>query len=439
MKLEKHVMRFVNLLLAAFFAFGVLQFLEQFSNYGWEWYSRTRLCWPILLCFVTGVLGRSLPRWKYPLMGLSAGFCTALLILRWPGWGFMNVAYLVCAIVMACVLYLLGLRGEEPFPPKLAVASMLVYIGACLFFFLGDYRLADFQPLCWCGLAAFCLSLYSFNAASLHTGVHNVKGGEVMAIPTGIRGKNLTMLTLFLIAAVFIGSLSVLQQFLNGAWHWFLAGVGMFIRFLTNIAGGGEIKVSSQPSPTPEPTQEPGLANLGEQGDPTFAAVYGILLAVCGVVFLLLAYGFVKEGRKGGAGRRFAEWMRGLFRTRQILEYEDDVERTADLRSLLAEQGKKTRHWLRRLREKPERFEDMPNDRMRLRFAYRALLKSGRVAGWTAAATPKEVGESMETPAFRALTEAYCAARYDLENEVPPEQAAAAAEALRALGRRGRE
>ena len=145
-----------------------------------------------------------------------------------------------------------------------------------------------------------------------------------------------------------------------------------------------------------------------------------------------------EEGKNGGAGHRFADWVRGLFRTKEILEYEDDVERTADLKSVLAEGGKRARKWLGRLREKPERFEDMPDDRYRLRFAYKALLKSGRVAGWIPSATPKEVGGKMETQALKDMTEAYCAARYDLEKDVTPEQAETARAAMQVLSRRGR-
>ena len=114
------------------------------------------------------------------------------------------------------------------------------------------------------------------------------------------------------------------------------------------------------------------------------------------------------------------------------------MERTGDLKTMLAESGKRARKWLGKLREKPERFEDMPDDRYRIRFAYKALLKSGRVAGWTPSATPKEVGGQMHTQALVDMTEAYCAARYDLERDVTPAEAATAKAAIQALQRRGK-
>ena len=216
MKLEKWAMRLVNLLLTAFFAFAILAFLEQFSRTGWAWYSRSLRCWPLLLAFPIGLLSRALGRWKLPLLASSILLCGLILALGWPAWSFLEVLYLVCALILAAAAYFLGLRGEEPFPARMAVASLLVYLGACVYFFLGDYELRDFQPLCWCGLASFCLSLYSFSTASLHTGLHNMKGGESMAIPAGIRGRNLALLTIFLILAILVGSIGAVRQGLAG-------------------------------------------------------------------------------------------------------------------------------------------------------------------------------------------------------------------------------
>ena len=436
MKGEKLAVWLMNLLLSALFAFGVLCFLEQFSRTGWPWYSRVLRCWPLLLCFVIGLVGRLLPRWKYPLLGLAVLVSLGLMVPTWPRLAGLDIAYLVCAGIMGAVLYLLGHRGEEPFPPRLAVASLLVYLGSCLYFFLGDWEIRAFQPLCWCGLGAFCLSLYSFNASSLYTGVHNAKGGESMAIPSGIRGRNLLLLTGFLLAAVLLGSLGILHRFLSGTGRWLLGLAAGFLQLLAGL-GGGDPMPASAPTSTPVETEAPGLSNIVEDGDPTFAVVYGILLGVCCILFFLLAYGFIREGKNGG-GHRLADWFRNLFRTREILEYEDDVERTADLRTALAEGGKKARRWLKKLGEKPERFEDMPDDRMRLRFAYKALLKSGRVSGWVPSATATEVGDRLKTQELREMTEAYNAARYDLEHAPSPEQAASAGAAMQALHRRGR-
>lgn len=436
MKLEKPVMWLINLLLSAFFAFGILAFLEQLLRGGWGWYVRSLQCWPVLLCFLLGLLGRQLPALKYVLLPVGCAAACVIMAILFGSYGFLDIVYLIIATAVAGAMYFLGLRGEEAFPSQIAIASIIVYVVACLYFYLGDYRQQDYEPLCWCALVAFILSMYSFNAASLYTGVHNAKGGETMAIPSGIRGKNLLLLTGFLVVAMLIGNLGVLHRFLNGAWQWAMHGVAMFINFLANLQGDD----SGPPTAaTPTPTDERSsfdIVQLENDGDGTFVMVYGILLLIICVVFVLLAYGFAKEGRRGGGLRRLSEALRNMFKTRQILEYEDDVERLTDLKTLLKERRQKLRKRIEKLRRRPQRMEDMPNDRMRVRFAYKSLLQSRRVGGWTPSATPAEVGAALETESLRTLTEHYNAARYDLEREVPPEFADQARTALRDMGKR---
>lgn len=436
MKIEKPIMWLINLLLSAFFAFGILVFLEQLLRGGWGWYARSLQCWPLLLCFLLGLLGRCLPGLKYLLLPVSCLAACAVMALLFGSYRFLDIVYLIAATAVGAALYFLGLRGDEAFPSRVAIASIIVYVTACLYFYLGDYRQQDYEPVCWCALMAFILSMYSFNADSLYTGVHNAKGGETMAIPSGIRGKNLLLLTGFLAVAMLIGNLGVLHRFLNGAWQWVLHGVAMFINFLANLQGGDSAPpTAAAPTPTDERSSFD-VVQLENDGSGTFVMIYGILLAIVCLVFILLAYGFAKEGRRGGGLRRLSDALRRMFKTRQILEYEDDVERLTDLKTLLKERRQKMRRAIRKLRTRPQKIDDMPNDRMRVRFAYKALLQSRRVGGWTPAATPSEVGRALETESLKRLTEHYNAARYDLEREVPPEHAEHARNALRDMGRR---
>ncbi len=437
MKPEKPIMWVINLLLSAFFAFGILAFMEQLLRGGWGWYVRSLQCWPVLICFLLGLLGRHVPRLKYVLLPAGCLISLVLMVILFGSYGFLDILYLMIALAVSAAMYFLGLRGEEAFPSRVAIASIIVYVVACVYFALGDYRLQDYEPLCWCALAAFILSMYSFNAASLYTGVHNAKGGETMAIPSGIRGKNLLLLTGFLVVAMLIGNLGVLHRILSGGWQWVMHGIAMFINFLANLQGGDDSgpAVAATPIPTAEPNNFD-ITQIGEDGSGIFVTVYGIILFIMAVLFFLLAYGFAKEGRKGGGLRRLTSALRNMFKTRQILEYEDDVERLTDLKTLLKERRQKLRKRIEKMRTRPQRMEDMPNDRMRVRFAYKSLLKSRRVGGWTPSATPAEVGAALETESLRLLTEHYNAARYDLEREVPPEFAQQAREALRDMGKR---
>ena len=105
MKAEKIVVRIMNLLLSAFFAFGILVFLEQFSRTGWPWFSRSLRCWPILMCFLVGMVGRIFTKWKYPLLGAGVLVAVGIMLPLWPAYSGLDIAYIVCAATIVSAVY----------------------------------------------------------------------------------------------------------------------------------------------------------------------------------------------------------------------------------------------------------------------------------------------------------------------------------------------
>jgi hypothetical protein len=186
------------------------------------------------------------------------------------------------------------------------------------------FAAADYAPVSWCALASFLLSLYSLNNSGLMSGVHNAKGGDTMAMPSGIRGRNILLLSLFIAVAVLIGSLAFLHRFLSGVSVWLLRSFAGFLLFLSRLNGGGG---APQPSPTPAEEEDRPLLPEGDAGDPTFVAVYVVLLALLGAALALyLIFGTGKAVRGSRALGRLAALFRRLFKPRRILEYEDSVD-----------------------------------------------------------------------------------------------------------------
>jgi hypothetical protein len=428
LKLEKTALWLINFSLCAFFAFAILVFFEQFGYRGWPWYSRSLRAWPILLCFILGTAAGGRKVAAGLLLPVSCLVSGALIYYIFPWRTPFDIAYVVFAAVLGAGLFAAGMRGAEPFPPRLAIASTIAYIVALLYFSLHGYAEEAYAPVSWCALAAFLLALYSQNSAGLSGGVHNVKGGEVMALPSGIRGKNLALLSLFIIAAVLIGNLGFLHRLLGGISQWLIRGIASFLLFLSGLNGSGE---AAPPSPTPTQEQTQLKLPAGETGDPIFAAVYITLLLILGAVFAaFLVFGISRAGRRGGFGR-LAGLLRNLLQKKnRTLEYEDSVERTDDLKGLIKRKGRNARDFFKKIAGRPERFEDMPDNRKKVRFAYKMLLKSGRVAGWSPSATPGEVGLALKTESLRALAACYSAARYDEISEVSDIAALSARKAL---------
>lgn len=441
MKPEKLALWIINFLLSALLVFAALVLLERIPSQAWPWYSRSLCCAPLLLCFPAGLFCAK--RSKGLRLAFAIIFSLGTVVASWflfPAHGGLDVVYQIISLIAALGLFLLGLRGNEPFPPRAAIASILLYLFICAYFYLNnsvDSGTGEaLVPMTWCALANFLLSLYSFNAFSLRGGLHNVrgKGGSGFAVPTGMRGRNLLMLTIFLVVAVPIASLSFLHKGLGAAVGFVLGGIWKLISLL---AGGDD---SSTEMPVTAPVQEEREPEEHVLPDvPMNNAAHTFVLIFIGAMLLIGLIVLIAVLAGGNGGGRFSLkrfWER--LRPREVEEdYEDSVERTLDLKGILKEKREQVSAFFAGLTARPERFEDMPDGRMKLRFVYKSLLNSSRVNEKAQYCTPSELGRQLKNPELEAMAEEYNAARYRLEAPVPPDAADTAEKALTAL-RRGR-
>jgi hypothetical protein len=249
-----------------------------------------------------------------------------------------------------------------------------------------------------------------------------------------MRSRNLLMLSVFLIVAVPIASLGFLHRGLSAAAGFILGGIWKLISLLS---GGND---SSSEMPMEAPVQEEREPEEHVLPDvPVNDAAHTFVLIFIGAMLLVGVIVIIAVLAGGGGGGRFSfKRFFDRFRVREAEEdYEDSVERTLDLKGILKEKREQMSAFFAGLAAKPERFEDMPDGRMKLRFVYKSLLNSSRVNERAQYCTPSELGVQLKSPELEAMTEEYNAARYRLEAPVPPDAADTAEKALTAL-RRGR-
>lgn len=430
MKPSKIVLAVLNLLLGAFLAFGLLFLLERLLRQPWAWYSRVVPCWPILLCWAFGLAGRRLEALRIPLLAAALVAAALVMGLCLRDFGFWEIAFRFLALVPGAGLYMVGLRGDEPFPPRFAVGGLLVY----LLEVLRHGAEPGAAALCWCGLAALLLSLYSFNAASVTAGVHNVKGGETMSLPAGIRGKNLALLTGFLLICIFIANIGFLRSGASAVWQFIWGGISAALKWIAGLGTTSEYAPPPSAEPT-EPQHTFDMTQVAEDGSGIFVTIYGVFWGIVCVLFFLMAYGLAREGKNGSALRRLTDALRRLMRTRQVLEYEDDVEQ-ADLKTIVKKQREAMRRFWKKVTVRRRKFADMQDDRSRVRYAYRALIRSRYGEDWTPGTTPAELGRMQGKDALRDLTETYNRVRYDPDKPIPPDSGDLAARAVKEMGAR---
>ncbi len=429
MKTDRIVMWLVNLLLAAAFAFSILVLMEQFPAVGWEWYSRCFLGAPVLICFVAGLCARNIKPLRYALLPISAVGAAAIVWVLFPSHGRVDILFIVLCAFLGTGLFFLGLRGDQPFPSQVALATIIIFIFDCAYFYLNTGVVKEIMPLTYCALGAFLLSLYSFNTNSLHNGLHNVKGGGVMAVPAGLRSRNIIMLTVFLLIAVPLASLGFVHNGLSAVFGFLLRCIWSVMKAITSTDD------SSAPAPTPEVDDEPqsmAPALGGEEGGGLISLIVPIFIGIMLILFVVgMILVFVPKGE--GRGGRMSDWLKRLFKVKEVEAYEDSIERLLDLKGILKKGRDSVKGFFDKLTATPQKLEDMPNGPMKIRFAYKFLLNSSRVNQRAVYFTPTELSKELGLDEVEKLAEAYNAVRYKENGPADPSYEATAKSAISAI------
>ncbi len=429
MKTDKLGMWIINFLMSAALAFSILVLMEQLPGMGWAWYSRSLCGLPVLICFVAGLIAREIKALRYILLPVSAVAATVIVWLLFPAHGTVDIIFIVLCLFLGAGIFFIGLRGDLPFPPKIALAAIVLYIFDCAYFYLNTGLVKEIMPITYCALGSFLLSLYSFNTNSLHNGLHNVKGGTVMAVPAGLRSRNILMLSVFVIVAVPLASMGFLHRGLS-------AGAGFLVRTIWSImkaltSGGSDTGTQTQAPQESAELPETDVALDPGAPDGWFVPLFMIVMIVLFIIGVIVVFVAKPDGRGGGGALK--DLMKRLFKVRQVEAYEDSVERLLDLKGLLRKSRDNVKNFFEKLTATPEKYEDMPDSKMKVRFAYKYLLKSSRVNQRAVYYTPRELSEQLGISEVQKLAEAYNTARYRENSEITAEHEATARAAMTAI------
>ena len=74
-------------------AFGLLFLLERLLRQPWAWYSRVVHCWPILLCWAVGLVGRRLEALRIPLLAAALVLAALVMGLTMRDFSFWEIAF----------------------------------------------------------------------------------------------------------------------------------------------------------------------------------------------------------------------------------------------------------------------------------------------------------------------------------------------------------
>lgn len=343
----------------------------------------------------------------------------------------------------AVLLFILGRSRKEAWPSALGLPAAGLGLLTCMILGWRGQN-ASFPGLCTVVITVICL--LDMHREGVESGLHNAPGEAPMPYPRGLRRKNWLLVVLFLGIALGVAAVPGPQKGADHLWGAAVSGT----KALTSSAAAKLRERADQPpastpspSPTPTPTPEP----TPEPEEPPEAYSAGVPAAVRAAAILgmvLLAVGLFALWRKGGKTglslRKLLDRLKRLFRESEPeVSYEDEVEKLRPWKERTGPARENVRKRIRKAGRKRIRLEDLPDDRMRIRYVYRELVRNPAGVKLSPAMTPSEVGAAYGSEPIRGLVAEYNIVRYAPGAEVPREAggiAASAMKELRAAGKR---
>ncbi len=381
--------------------------------------------WPLLLPYVAGSL---IPVNKRTLWFVLPVSVLCLFLLEHPVAPGPDAAL---DLVSGAALFILGRGWREGKGIGLAVPALGLHAFTALRQYL---REESTQRTGLLALTLLLLYLLCSHALGLKAGLHNMPGETPMAWPKGVRAKNTLLVIAFFALVLGLAAVSPVQR---GADKLFSDAVQGVRSISVNVSTGIREQMMATPTPDPKPTPdrttEPEDEDEGYIPPSPWVKVFFLLVfvlpaLVLAVVFLV----FMPAELKKALSRLRKRWGRGRREETPTEDYEEEQEKLRDWRDLLHAARKRMKLPLGPGRRKL-RFRDLTDDRLRIRFAYRELLKSPRGRKLSPAMTPGEVADELDGEIVRELVRQYDLARYAPGRPLASDAAEIAARAIRRL------
>ena len=388
---------------------------------------------PLLISYVVGSVFPGKKRgWLLFLPACAASVCLQALFLGAP---LALSAETGLLVIDAVLLFILGWSRNEAWPSALGLPAAGFSLLTCgILSWQG--KASAFPGLC--AVLVMVIWLLDMHQEGMEAGLHNAPGEVPMPYPRGIRWKNWLLITLFLGLSLGLAAVPFLQGGADRLWETAVSGTK---ELTSDMAAKLREKAdqppaetpapspSPSPSPTPEPEPEEGVP---EEGIPP-ALRYGWVV-VATLLIAALLYLWRKGGKTGFSLRKLGERLKRLFReSGQDVPYVDEVEKIRPWKSLTDPAIESVITRVRKAQRKRIRLSDLPDDRQRIRYVYRELVRSPIGVKLNPAMTPTEVGTAYGSEPIRALAEEYNIVRYAPAKEVSRDAGSIASAAMKEL------
>ena len=431
--LQRTLFEIINFLLALFFVIPLGVFLEQIGGY--PLYHCCFIPCVAVIGFLVGRFSLTSSISKAMILCAVAWITSTLLalILSW-GLGATMISMTILTSLLSVFFYFFARKAAYTVYAPMSVGGIIIHlvILLCCEGFHWEERVGRFTSLI--AICFFLLTLFAFSAKSLRRSLHRTSGDKRVVYPAGMQMGNFLLVTGFILVAAFISNIyPIFHLFSQGfaiVLRWLIAAFAFF----TSLFDRRTISTQPEEETTAEVSAEDNIMNVEPKGEAGWiTAAVEIFAFLCVLVFLMyLVYVTVKKLRASGAQLpAFLRNLRDKFAPVQEEDYEDEAESLFDMKKMLSDTRANMKKTLKKLRERPQRLEDFPDPRMKIRFAFQQLLKKVKQRDPGALSkTPYEIydREYAGEADFREFMDYYNQAKYsDIDL---PEDAADCAKAI---------
>ncbi len=277
------------------------------------------------------------------------------------------------------------------------------------------------QLLSWVSIVYFLLTLFSFSSKGLRKSLHKGNSERKVNYPAGMQMGNFFLVTGFIIIAAFVSNIYPIFRLFSKGFSYVIAAIISFFAYFTSLFDK-KTTVGTDPVDTVESIAEDSILNAEPKGEASWVTsmVEIIAFVVVLLVLLYVVYKLICKLRASGLRLPgFLQNFRDRFAPVVMEDYVDETENLFNVGEMLGDTRDRMKKALKRFRERPQRMEDLPDSRMKVRFAFQQLLK--RTLPQDPGAMAKTPNEILETDTAQQQDMAqfisyYNAARYSHED-----------------------
>ncbi len=410
----------INLVMALLFVIPLGVLVEQLCGY-----PLYRCCMIPCLAGIGYVLGRvSMTKPMGVSMGLCIGGTLAAMVLSLllsPAAVLIRILMALVTLFFSCFFFFSARKAGYAIYAPMAVTGILLHV--LILIICTGLQWADSigRLLSIVSIAFFLLSLFAFSSKGLRKSMHRTSSDRRVRYPAGMQMGNFLLVTGFIIVAAFISNIyPIFHLFSNAFSHVINALVALFA--LLSSKFHRRVLVDSAIDQAEQSVAEDSILNAEAKGEAgwvtTMVEVIAFVVVVLVVIYVLYRL-MMKLREKGVHLPGFLRNFRDRFAPVAEEDYVDETESLFDAKEMLGDTRARMKKALHKLRERPQKLEDFPDNRMKLRFTFQQLLKKLMAQNPGAAAmTPNELqfhdlSDDAQAAEFMAY---YNEARYSSRN-----------------------